>query len=102
MTRPEELSDDERKRLTAELAQIEEQQAEALEEGFRLGGGLGNHEYRAGLEERAETLRRQLGHASAQPPRNTAAGCGWVGWAILALACVAVVVTLWLVGGGLS
>ena len=101
MTRPEELSDDERKRLTAELAQIEEQQAEALEEGFRLGGGLGNHEYRAGLEERAETLRRQLGHTSAQPSRDTAAR-GWVGWAILALACVAVVVTLWLVGGGLS
>ncbi len=99
MSQPGDLSDDERKRLSGELEHVEGQQAEALKEGFSLGGGLGNHEQRAKLDEQADTLRRQLGLESSSP-RKHRAGRGWVGWVILGLVCVAVVALLWIVGGG--
>ncbi|WP_288967942.1 hypothetical protein [uncultured Microbacterium sp.] len=99
MSQPGDLSDEERNRLSGELKQVEGQQAEALKEGFSLGGGLGNHEQRAKLDEQAETLRQQLGVESSAP-QTRRANRGWIGWVVLALACVAVVTVLWIVGGG--
>lgn len=94
MTEPEQLPDAERQRLEDELRHAETQQADALKEGFVLGGGLGNHEQRAGLEERASALRRQLGRESPEAPAGKSAR-GWIGWSILGVVCVGVVVAIW-------
>lgn len=94
MAEPDEFPDAERQRLEDELRQAEGQQADALKEGFVIGGGLGNHEQRAGLEERTSALREQLGYESPETPVGKS-GRGWIGWAILGVVCVGVVVAIW-------
>ncbi|MCT1478117.1 hypothetical protein [Microbacterium sp. p3-SID336] len=94
MTESEELSEAERQRLANELKQAETHQAGALKEGFVIGGGLGNHEQRAELDERVSALRRQLGRESPEAPAGES-GRGWMGWVILGGVCVGVVVAIW-------
>ncbi|WP_315636789.1 MULTISPECIES: hypothetical protein [Microbacterium] len=54
------LSDEDRERLTRELAEVNRRWREALEAGFLSGGSLAAHEIRAELEERATALRQRL------------------------------------------
>lgn len=63
---PELLSDEDRERLTRELAEVNRRWREALEAGFLSGGSLAAHEIRAELEERAAALRHRLGLSAEQ------------------------------------
>lgn len=66
------LSEEERKRLTRELDEVERRWRDALEAGFFSGGSLGAHEVRADLEERAAALRARLGVPAAPWPHPPA------------------------------
>ncbi|MDH5132910.1 MULTISPECIES: hypothetical protein [unclassified Microbacterium] len=63
---PELLSDEDRERLTRELAEVNRRWREALEAGFLSGGSLAAHEILAELEERAAALRHRLGLSAEQ------------------------------------
>lgn len=99
MTDPEGLEDAKKMRLSSELEQVERQRAEALRDGLSLGGGLGQHEQMMDLAERAEAIRQQLGHP-VSAPLDGRGRRAWVGWAVLVLACVGIVVGIWVMGSG--